>query len=100
MLAGHIFKVLRNRNKQRKPSFLIQMKESDLTKLIILAGIGASMTANLLFNRHGFGVRDIVLPTKPHDGLIGLSVKMAGVTLNDCIIDSGSRRRRLQTQMQ
>ena len=79
------------------------MKESDLTKLIILAGIGvvgASMTANLLFNRHGFGVRDIVLPTKPHDGLIGLSVKMAGVTLNDCIIDSGSRRRRLQTQMQ
>ena len=73
------------------------MKDSDLTKFIISAGIGfigASMTANLLFNRHGFGVRDIVLPTKPHDGLIGLSVKMAGVTLNDCIIDSGS-----QTQM-
>jgi len=70
------------------------MKDSDLTKFIISAGIGfigASMTANLLSNRHGFGA---VLPTKPHDGLIGLSVKMAGVTLNDCIIDSGS-----QTQM-
>ena len=30
--------------------------------------------------------------TKSYDGLIGLSVKMAGVTLNHCILDSGSRR--------
>ena len=46
-------------------------------------GFGASR------HHHGGG---IVLPTKSYDGLIGLSVKMAGVTLNDCIIDSGSRR--------
>ena len=72
------------------------MKDSDLAKFIISAGVGfvgASVTANLLSN--GFGVSSrgggIVLPTKPHDGLIGLQVKMNGVSLTS-LIDSGSRR--------